>query len=117
MPDELKFIANYKGWSMEKRLQVSESTPDSEVAKTLSEIRGVASAKAFELIGIDVSAIKSFAASEASGKSGAQSLTSLNQSKIRAKLKEFCKEESQLPFAEALFNQEILRLLGVKTGV
>ena len=117
MPDVIRFIANYNGWKMEKRLPVSDSTPNSEVVKLLSEIRSSASSKAFELTGIDVSAIKSFAASEASGKSGPQALSSLNPPKIRARLKELCKEAAQLRFAEALFNHEILRLLGVKTGV
>jgi hypothetical protein len=113
VPDEIRFIASYGGWKAEKRLQISDSTGNPEIVRLLSEIRKEAGAKAFELTGIDVAAIKSCAASEASGKSGAQALASLNQAKIRAKLKGLCKE-GQLPFAEALFNHEMLRLLGVK---
>ncbi len=115
MGDEIKFVASYKGWTAEKKLQISDATPDSEILRILSEIRKEASDKAFELTGIDVAAINSFAASEASGKSGAQALASLNPAKIRAKLKELSKE-GQLHFAEALFNREMLRLLGVRTS-
>lgn len=112
--DEIRFIASYNGWKCEKRLLVSDATKDSEVVSVLSEIRKEAGEKAFQLTGIDVAAIKSFAASEASGKSGAQALAQLKQPKIRARLKEICPDAAQLPFAEALFNRELFRLLGVK---
>jgi len=111
--DEIKFIAGYKGWRAEKKLPISEATSDAEVVGALSEIRKQAGDKAFQLTGIDVAAIKSFAASEASGKSGAQALSQINQPKVRARLRELCAAE-QFHFAEALFNNELLRLLGVK---
>jgi len=112
--DEIRFIASYKGWKCEKRLPISEATNDSEIIPALSEIRKEAGEKAFQLTGIDVAAIKSFATSEASGKSGVQALAQLKQPKIRAKLREICPDAALLPFAEALFNRELFRLLGVK---
>ena len=117
MGDEIKFLASYKGWKRERRLPISGLTQDLEVVRLLSEIRSEASEKAFELTGINVSEIKSFAKEQSSGKSGPRSLASLNQPKIRARLRELCAEKSLFPFAEALFNKEILRLLGINTGV
>lgn len=117
MGDEIRFLASYKGWKSERRLPISASTQDSDVLKFLSEIRSEASEKAFELTGINVAEIKSFAREQSSGKSGPQALASLNQPKIRARLRELCAEKPLFPFAEALFNKEILRLLGIKTGV
>jgi hypothetical protein len=117
MSDEIKFLASYQGWKCEKRLPISDSTPNSEVLRMLSEIRSEASEKAFELTGINVAEIKSFAKEQSSGKSGSQSIASLNQPKIRARLRELCTEKSLFPFAEALFNKEMLGLLGVKISV
>lgn len=112
--DEIKFMANYNGWKFENRFPVTEATKDAEVVKVLAEIREEASAKAFELTGIDVPAIKSLAASEASGKRGPQALAQLNQAKIRAMLREICTDEAKFRFAEALFNNELFRILGVR---
>lgn len=117
MPDEIRFIADYAGWKREKRLAVVGSTPDSEVIKLLSEIRSEAREKAFELTGINVAEIKSFAKEQSAGKCGPSGLAQANQPKIRARLREICPDKALFPFAEALFNSELLRLLGIATGV
>ena len=117
MPDEIRFIADYAGWKSAKRLLISDSTSDEAVLSLLSEIRAEAREKAFALTGINVAEIKSFAKGQSAGKSGAAALAQLNQPKIRARLREICPDKALFPFAEALFNSELLGLLGIAIGV
>ncbi|VVC71646.1 Uncharacterised protein [uncultured archaeon] len=111
--DEIAFKAKYKEWNYAERLQVNEGAKTEEVLLFLAKAREAASAKAFQLSGVDLGKVSSEAKKLAGNlppgcHSIANALSSVKQAQLKALFASAVKDENLAPLAEAYFYNSLL---------
>lgn len=66
--DSIEFSAKWKEWVVIKKASIRDDTKPEEIAFALASIRQTIDRKSFEILGIDINALDSYANSVAGGK-------------------------------------------------
>ena len=119
MADEsIEFAARYGDWAAAKSIDISEHTPREEIAACLAAIREEAAEKAFDVLGIDKSPLKAYAANLAkAGKKGDYASLATIYKSLGSAEQEIAKaahgKEELKPFAKVYLLRETARQLGL----